>query len=191
MNPAFTIGHSNHTLERFLELLEEQGINVVVDVRSTPASGYSPQFSGEDLARSLRASGPQYLFLGRELGGRPADPALYDAEGHVLYDLVSRSPAFLEGIERLARGIEGYRVAIMCGEEDPTSCHRRRLIGRVLRERGIEVVHIRGDGRTQTEAEVEREEELRFPDRFQLRLLTIDGAWRSTKPVSQRPRVIG
>ncbi len=191
MNPAFTIGHSNHTLERFLELLEEQGINVVVDVRSTPASGHSPQFSGEDLARSIRASGPQYLFLGRELGGRPADPALYDADGHVLYDLVSRSPAFLEGIERLARGIGGYRVAIMCGEEDPTSCHRRRLIGRVLRERGIEVVHIRGDGRTQTEAEVEREEELRFPDRFQLRLLTIDGAWRSTKPVSQRPRVPG
>jgi uncharacterized protein (DUF488 family) len=187
MNSAFTIGHSNHTLEHFLELLEGQRIDVVVDVRSTPASAYSPQFSGDNLARSIRTSGRRYLFLGAELGGRPADPTLYDAEGHVRYDLLSRSPAFLEGIERLVRGVEAYRIAIMCGEEDPTSCHRRRLIGRVLGERRIEVVHIRGDGRIQTEAEIERDEEVHFPDRFQLRLLSIDGAWRSTKPVARPP----
>ncbi|MEX0889660.1 MAG: DUF488 domain-containing protein [Chloroflexota bacterium] len=190
MSRAFTIGHSNHSIERFVEFLEAYGIDVVADVRSTPTSRYSPQFAADALARSLSTIGLRYAFLGRQLGGRPTDPALYDEEGHVLYGLLSRSPAFVEGIERLVRGVEGNRVAVMCGEEDPTSCHRRRLIGRVLRERGVEVIHIRADGRLQSETEVEREEQLRFPGRFQLRLLSIDGGWRSTKPVSQRPRVM-
>jgi hypothetical protein len=79
---------------------------------------------------------------------------------------------------------------LMCGEEDPTSCHRRRLIGRVLGELGVEVAHVRGDGRRQSEAELEDEERIRFPERFQLRLLE-DVEWRSASAlISRRPPVV-
>jgi hypothetical protein len=40
----------------------------------------------------------------------------------------------------------------MCSEEDPRGCHRRLLIARVLDERGVGIVHIRGDGSLQSEA---------------------------------------
>lgn len=189
MNRIYTVGHSNHPLERFLELLASNNIDVVADVRSSPASGYSPQFLGAELSRSIQAAGRQYVFLGDQLGGRPEDPALYDNEGHVLYEPLASSAPFRSGIDRLLRGAATYRIALLCGEEDPTSCHRRRLIGHVLAERGIEVLHLRGDGRVQTEHELELEEQVRFPERFQLSLLTIDGAWRSTKPVPSRARV--
>ena len=54
-------------------------------------------------------------------------------------------------------GIREYKVAMLCAEENPAACHRRLLIGRVLINRGIQVDHIRGDGRIQTEAEVAAE----------------------------------
>lgn len=189
MNRIYTIGHSNHSFDRFLELLSAVPIEVVADVRSSPSSAYTPHFSGGQLERSLQTAGRQYVFLGRELGGRPEDSKYYDDDGHVLYEPLSTSPLFLSGIERLMRGIPTYRIAILCGEEDPTSCHRRRLIGRVLADRDIQVAHVRGDGRVQTEVDLEREEQLKFPDRFQLPLLAIDRPWRSTKPVTQRSRV--
>lgn len=191
MSRVFTIGHSNHDWPRFLALLHASGIEVVADVRSVPSSAYSPQFEGRLLAASLAAVGMRYVFLGAELGGRPPDPQMYDSEGHVLYGLLSESHAFRLGIERLLGGTEQFRVALMCGEEDPTSCHRRRLIGRVLGALGVEVVHIRGDGRHQSEAEVEAEERIRYPERFQLRLLADRAEWRSVNPLMhRRPPVV-
>lgn len=96
--------------------------------------------------------------MGRELGGRPQDSEFYDAEGFVLYSQIAESPLFLEGIDRLMKGIKTYRVAVMCGEENPANCHRRLLVGRVLAKRGVSVRHIRGDGTIQDEDELAREE---------------------------------
>jgi uncharacterized protein (DUF488 family) len=98
------------------------------------------------------------LFLGKELGGRPESSEFYDAEGFVLYSRIAESPLFLEGIERLITGITTYRVALMCGEENPANCHRRLLVGRVLAKRGVSVRHIRGDGTVQDEDELAQEE---------------------------------
>jgi len=50
--------------------------------------------------------------------------------------------------------MERFRVALVCGEEDPAHCHRRLLIGRVLTERGHTMLHIRGDGRIETDETV-------------------------------------
>ncbi|MGH2544667.1 MAG: DUF488 family protein, partial [Ardenticatenaceae bacterium] len=133
----FTIGHSNHSLEAFVELLQRQGIEVLVDVRSQPYSRYASHFGSRSLKEVVAASGMRYVFLGNELGGRPGGAYFYDEEGYVLYGRVAASSLFLEGIARLEQGIESYRVAIMCSEEDPVGCHRHLLVGRVLRERGI------------------------------------------------------
>jgi len=54
-------------------------------------------------------------------------------------------------------GIRDYRVVVMCSEENPAHCHRRLLVGSVLSEKAVQVQHIRGDGRLQTEDEVARE----------------------------------
>ena len=155
LSPRFyTIGHSNHTVEHFLGLLKAHDIQVVVDARSQPYSKYATQFDHETLKPALQDAGIRYLYLGRELGGRPEGEEFYDSTGHVLYDRVSAPGIFQEGLSRLERGIREYNVALLCAEENPAACHRRLLVGRVLLDRGIQVEHIRGDGRIQSEEEV-------------------------------------
>ena len=76
----FNVGHSTHSLETFLDLLQSHKIDVLLDVRSKPFSRFSPQFNKEELEKAVRARGIKYLFLGKELGGRPQDSEFYDAK---------------------------------------------------------------------------------------------------------------
>jgi len=184
------IGHSNHALETFLGLLKQHRIEVLVDARSRPYSNFAPHFDAGSLEEMLTRAGIRYLFLGRELGGRPNGEEFYDAEGHVLYWRVAESALFLEGIRRLETGVTKYRVALLCSEEDPSACHRRLLVGRVLATRGVLLDHIRGDGRIQTEAELQAEEERRRTD-GQIEFFEKppqEKAWRSIQSVLQRGR---
>ena len=185
----FTVGHSSHPPAEFLALVEQHQITLVVDVRSSPYSRYATHFNRESIRDQLRSRGIEYWFLGDLLGGRPDDEQFYDDEGHVRYDRLAQSTPFQRGIERVQRAIETHRAALMCGEEDPTDCHRRRLIGRVLAERGIGVVHLRGDGRLQTEEELAREEEFR-KTKGQRTLFDLEEPrpWKSTRSVSPRRR---
>jgi uncharacterized protein (DUF488 family) len=188
---VFTVGHSNHEESAFLELLARHAIDVLVDVRSQPYCGYSTHFNQEPLRQAAESRGIRYLFLGRELGGRPDGDEFYDDEGHVLYDRVAESPPFRQGLERLERGLRQYRVALMCSEENPRICHRWLLVGRVLRERGIELEHIRGDGRLQSDAELEAEGTDPHRPR-QLQLFAGEAPpWRSLRSVSPRRRPPG
>jgi uncharacterized protein (DUF488 family) len=149
-----TIGHSNHSADHFLQLLKSHQIEVVVDTRSQPYSNYATHFDQAPLKQSLATNGLQYLYLGRELGGRPEGNEYYDAKGHVLYHRVAESELFLQGLARLESGMQKFRIALLCAEENPAHCHRRLLISRVLIERGIRVDHIRGDGRLQSESDL-------------------------------------
>jgi uncharacterized protein (DUF488 family) len=180
-----TIGHSNHTMERLLELLSLHAVQVVADVRSSPYSKYTTQFDRESLVEALRTAGFQYVYLGHELGGRPRGDAFYDAAGHVLYGKVVESRGFQEGVARLEGGLRQYVVAALCAEEDPAGCHRRLLVGRVLGERGVQVDHIRGDGRLQPEAEIAAAQ----PRDDQLSLFEeIEAPWKSVPSVSPKKR---
>ena len=157
MSIFFTIGHSNHSMDVWLGLLRQHQVDVVVDVRSSPYSGYVPQFDRELMQRSLEQAGIRYLYLGKELGGRPDNAEYYDAKGRVVYGRVCEDPAFQGGIVRLESGMEKFRIALLCGEEDPAHCHRRLLIGRVLVERGHTMMHLRGDGRLEPDEMVAAE----------------------------------
>jgi uncharacterized protein (DUF488 family) len=157
MSSFFTLGHSNHDIEVWLGLLRQHAVEVVVDTRSSPYSKYVPQFDKELMQRSLEQTGIRYLFFGAELGGRPANPAYYDAKGRVLYSRLRDDARFQAAIARLETGMERFRVALVCGEEDPAHCHRRLLIGRVLAERGHTMIHIRGDGRLESDETVATE----------------------------------
>ena len=177
-----TVGHSNHSIERFSRLLQENAVEVVVDTRSQPYSRHARQFNHEALAALLREAGVRHLYLGNELGGRPEGEEFYDSEGHVRYDRIAGTPNFQAAIARLEKGITEYRVALLCAEEDPTCCHRRLLIGRVLLERGVRVEHIRGDGRIQSEEELAAELGS-GTDQMSLFQTAGPGAWRSVSPV--------
>lgn len=189
----FTIGHSNHPPETFIRLLHDQQIAVLADVRSVPVASYAVHFNRQPLQAALKAAGVQYVFLGEALGGRPADDQFYDADGYVLYARVAASPRFLAGIQRLETGIKTYRVALMCSEENPTHCHRRLLVGRVLVARGITVCHIRADGRVETEDELAQAETAQAPEQQQLALALFAESqeadpWKSTLSVSPKKR---
>ena len=153
----FTIGHSNHPLDVFLALLSQHNIQILVDTRSQPYSKYSSQFNSHPLREAMKERGVRYVFLGKELGGRPEGDQFYDEKGYVLYGRIAQSEPFLQAIQKLEKGIEKYRIALLCSEEDPCVCHRKLLIGRVLVERGVQVYHIRGDGRIEADADLDRQ----------------------------------
>ena len=150
-NRVLTIGHSNHTLEFFLELLTQHRVTALADVRSAPYSRFNPHFNREQFAKSLGATGIRYVFLGRELGGRSDDPTRYD-QGRLRYERLAGTPGFHEGLRRVMRGAEQYRIALMCAEKEPLHCHRSLLVGHQLNERGVEVAHILADGRLEPHA---------------------------------------
>jgi len=154
MGSFFTLGHSNHSAEEWLGLVRLHGVEVVVDIRSSPYSKFVPQFDREVLQPTLEKVGVRYLYLGAELGGRPANPDYYDAKGRVLYSRLCEDKQFCAAITRLEAGLERFRIALLCGEEDPAHCHRRLLVGRVLTERSHLMLHIRGDGHLDTDEAV-------------------------------------
>jgi uncharacterized protein (DUF488 family) len=142
----FSIGHSNAEINAFLDLLRRYEIAALVDTRSQPYSRYNRHFNREELKHSIEEAGIEYFYLGKELGGRPEDQALYLQNGKVDYELVAQSSLYLAGIERLLTLASARRVAFMCAEADYTSCHRYRLITRTLTQRGIGVRHILHSG---------------------------------------------
>jgi uncharacterized protein (DUF488 family) len=182
---VMTIGHSNHPLGHFIELLKQRQVEVVVDTRSYPYSNYATHYDQQPLKEALIKSGFQYIYLGEELGGRPDGSQYYDADGHVLYGKVADSAAFKQGLQRLENGIAKYEVAMLCAEENPAACHHRLLIGKVLLDHGIAVDHIRGDGRLQSESELAQEAS---PPEDQMDLFQKTEApeWKSIPSVSRK-----
>ena len=145
MTTIYTIGHSNHPIEKFLSLLTATGINALADVRSRPFSRRHPQFNKESLAAALAARGIEYVFLGKELGARSDDPACYEGD-KVQYERLAQTPLFQSGIERVLTGASKYRLALMCAEKEPLDCHRTLLVSRALQKRGAAIAHILSDG---------------------------------------------
>ncbi len=141
----FTIGHSNLSIDAFIALLQQHGITAVVDVRSHPYSRYLPHFNQTPLKAALLDAGIQYVFLGKELGARPADQSCY-VDGKALYEKIAATELFLQGIQRLLKGVEKYKISLMCAEQDPIDCHRTILVCQHLREGNLKISHILKNG---------------------------------------------
>jgi len=152
---VFTIGHSNLELEEFFSTLSKHGVQTVCDVRSRPASSRFPQFNREGFEVSLRDAGLGYEFLGESLGGRPADPRVYQANGLVDYFLRRKARDFEAEIEHVVELAGKQEIALLCAEEDPLHCHRFLMICPELLERGVTPVHIRRGGVLESQREAE------------------------------------
>jgi len=132
MKELFTIGHSNYSLDHFIELLLSHQLSTIADVRSSPYSKYSPHFNKDVLESALRNADIDYIFLGRELGAQRTEDDCY-IDGQAKYERIANLPTFQRGLERVFQGIEHYRIALMCSESDPITCHRTILICRELK----------------------------------------------------------
>ncbi|HEX9429468.1 MAG TPA: DUF488 domain-containing protein [Candidatus Bathyarchaeia archaeon] len=151
----YTIGHSTHPLSQFLDLLVKHGISAICDVRSNPYSRLYPQFNRESLQKELALHNIAYVFLGEELGARSSDSSCYEG-GKVQYNRLAATDAFRRGIERVKKGIQRYRVALMCAEKDPLTCHRTILVCRHLKAPDVSIRHILDNGRIEPHEASER-----------------------------------
>jgi uncharacterized protein (DUF488 family) len=144
---VFTIGHSTHTISEFIEILKSFAIRMVVDVRTIPKSRHNPQFNKEEIEKSLKAEGIDYIHM-PGLGGlrhtRNDSPntAWRNASFRGFADYM-QTDEFKINCEKLIEIAEKEMTAIMCAEAVPWRCHRS-LIGDALLIRGIGVEDITG-----------------------------------------------
>ncbi len=141
----FTIGHSNHEFDFFVELLKEFHIATVVDVRSNPDSAYKTHFNKPNLIHFLKKNGIKYKDFGKTLGGRPFDKSVMNIVGGIIFDEIEKREWYRNGISRLIDMSKDENIAIMCSEENPEKCHRGYIITHSLLYRGEIVYHIRAD----------------------------------------------
>jgi len=155
MNELFTIGYSSYDISSFIGTLKGYDILAVADVRSSPYSGYKPDYNREILKDTLNKAGIYYVFLGEELGARSKDNDCY-IDGRADHALISRTALFQKGIDRILNGLQKYRIALMCAEIDPIICHRNILVCRMLRKYEIAITHILNNGRSETNSSTEK-----------------------------------
>ena len=149
-NTFFTIGHSTRTIVEFADLLQESGVNLVVDVRSIPRSRTNPQFNRQGLPEALAPWQIGYEHIA-ELGGLRGDPrgaepspnAYWRVRSFRNYADYALTAPFAGGMARLRERGSGHRCAIMCAEAVWWRCHRR-IIADYLLAAGEQVMHILG-----------------------------------------------
>ena len=142
---VYTIGHSTHPIEEFIELLQAHSIAQVIDVRTIPRSRHNPQFNSEALAASLSSKGIVYRHM-PELGGlrharRDSINTAWRNASFRGYADYMQTPEFQAAVQALIDLATGTPTAIMCAEALPWKCHRS-LIADALLARGISVLDI-------------------------------------------------
>ena len=132
-HPLLTIGYGSRSIDEFVAEIERSGADYLVDVRSSPYSRFKPEFSRDALAERLEGAGIRYVFMGRELGGRPENRDHYRPDGKVDYEKRRLNHGFQSGIRALEAGWEsGDRIVLMCSEGKPQDCHRAKLVAEEL-----------------------------------------------------------
>jgi uncharacterized protein (DUF488 family) len=147
----FTIGHSTHPFDKFLEMLEGFHIEMVADVRTITKSRHNPQFNLNDLKSRLEVRGIGYVHMAGLGGLRKTSIESVNAgwknpsfRGYADY---MQTLDFEKSLERLITIAKEKVTAIMCAEAVPWRCHRS-LIGDALFVRGFRVEDIMGDNKS-------------------------------------------
>jgi len=178
----YTIGHSTHSLDRFLALLTEHGVKVLADIRRFPGSRKFPQFNQETLPEALAAAGIEYLWF-EVLGGRrrkkiggPSENVGLRNESFRNYADYMETVEFQTGAERLLSIAREKPVAYMCAEGLFWQCHRR-LVSDYFLMRGETVLNILPSGEAK-------------PHVLTTGAAITDGRLRYVKPDADEPRLL-
>lgn len=151
--PFFTVGHSNRTLQDFIDLIASAGVCFVADIRKMPMSRANPQFNRDPLAEALASHGIGYEHVAR-LGGLRGKywqvpfevNALWKNRSFHNYADYALSPNFHEGLDDVLTKGDALPCTVMCSEAVWWRCHRR-IVADYLIARGRPVLHIMGEGR--------------------------------------------
>lgn len=137
---VMTVGHSTHTLEEFVRLLQAHGATCIVDVRTVPRSLHNPQFNKESLSQSLKKAGLEYVHLpglgGLRHANRDSPNVGWRNASFRGYADYMQTPEFAQSLEKLIHTMNKGRIVLMCAEAVPWRCHRS-LIADALLVRGI------------------------------------------------------
>ena len=153
----YTIGHSNYTIEKLIDMLKHYNIDCVVDIRGTPYSKYNVQFDKETIRYTLSKAGFIYIYMAKELAAKRINKQSYNNEGYSDFEKVINEKEFLEGIERLKNGCnKGYNIALLGAMQEPIRCHRSILVGKALRKAGFDVKHILDDYSIASQDDIEQ-----------------------------------
>ena len=142
----YTIGHSNHTWERFVDLLKPHQIELLVDVRAYPFSRFAPWSNREKLSSGLIDKGIEYLWMGERLGGMKRGPRrtsnLNAKSVEEWYRTRTTEPDFLAAIAEVSQLATQKRLALMCSEGEPARCHRTMLLAPAFPKPEFDILHI-------------------------------------------------
>ncbi|MGI8967407.1 MAG: DUF488 domain-containing protein, partial [Limisphaerales bacterium] len=120
---VLTIGHSTHSIEEFIRLLQAHTVTRVVDVRTVPRSRHNPQFNRDTLPASLKTAGIGYVHIAA-LGGLrhttldSINTGWRNASFRGYADYM-QTPVFRKAVDELIQMAEQYRIALMCAEAVP------------------------------------------------------------------------
>jgi uncharacterized protein (DUF488 family) len=151
-NTIFTIGHSNHDIADFINLLLANKIELVIDVRSAPYSKIYPHFNKKSLEVSLTKNSIEYLFLGDSVGGRSNNLNDY-SKGRVMYKRIAQKEDYISSINLIISLSSEHKTVLMCSEKDPLECHRTLLISRTIEKLRVKILHIHRDGKIESQGE--------------------------------------
>ena len=167
-----TIGYSSFALSDFIDILKENEIKCLIDVRSQPYSQYRAEYNKEELEKQLQENGILYRNYFKEFGARQENIKFYGSDNVLDFDEFIKSEQFQSGIEKIRKGITGgYSFALMCAEKDPINCHRAIMVGKGFKNAGFSVKHIIDKKTTETQEQLEnRLLDIYFKDRNQLSL---------------------
>lgn len=169
MNTIFTIGHSQHPIEHFINLLKKNNINYVIDVRSTPYSKYAQEYDRENIENVLKQNNIKYSFMGKHFGARQEDKTLYTKEGYLDFEKVAKTDKFNAALNNVKKGMENNNIALMCLEKKPIDCHRAILVANAFYKADCNVEHILENGDLESHEQLNLELlDLYFPDRNQI-----------------------
>lgn len=150
----YTIGHSTHSQEEFISILEIYNIEILVDIRSYPGSRYVPHFNKENMEKWIPDNNIKYIHM-PELGGRrkaikEIDKSLINGWRQLAfrnYAGYSLTDEYNEGIDKLISMAKKERLCYMCAESLPWRCHRL-IVSNTLVLKGINVYHIMSETKT-------------------------------------------
>lgn len=138
----YTIGYAGTSIERFVEILRNKKVDILIDVRSIPRSQYFYQFNDNLLSKTLSNSGIKYENWKCEFGARQ-DCLEFYTDGILDYEKFAKSRQFQDGVSKIKELVNhNINVCLMCAEIDPINCHRAILCGKELYANGLGITHI-------------------------------------------------
>ena len=158
----YTAGYGNRGLDTFVDLMKKFGVTHIVDVRAVPKSSYWEDFRRENLMDSIPARGFKYVYMGDTLGGVRDSAVLCKDPDSVELAPLFHDPELAKGIEALLKAMSAPDrvLCLMCGCMRPHGCHRSRLLGRALLDKGIDLHHIDADNEVVRQSDLDLAEQL-------------------------------